>query len=364
MIPLCAVFSVGTIMSYCHLVNGNSTALDFGPRASERMRTWIDGANCIEIPEEPMIGITSPRGSDTWAGGSQVTIKWVSSMVTNVNLAYSTNGGGMWEPIASDVPAVDSQYVWTLPNLSASQVTIRIQDASNSSVEAISIADYAISVPLEFISPQGGERLGFGSEFNIRIRKDLSINAVDLEYSLNNGQDWDPIVEGETQTAYTWTVPSTATDQARIRVSNSANKEIAAVSQPFSIGEPRFELLLPAENGELCNNQDNQFNWSGDFIDRIRIQYSTDGGENWRNAMQSLTVEVKDWETFTRNNSLGNVEPGTEVQLQVLEAESREVLRHSHVADGSRLRRTSFSRRRRLQSGRFLCYFRHAKSCF
>jgi hypothetical protein len=316
----------GTIMSYCHLVNGSSTPLTFGPRVAERMRTWVDGARCMTVPPTPMVRITSPRGTETYAGGSKQTIKWVSSGVTNVNLHYSVNGGTNWQPIVGPVPAVDTQYVWTVPNVSTTNLLIRIQSAEDPSVENISIAAYAISVPLEFIAPLGGERLGIGYEFTVRFRKDAGISQVNIDLSTDDGASWNPVTTAVTSTTYTWTIPNSPTSNARLRIRNASNANIFDISQRFAIGEPTFKLLLPNEGANLCVDQDNQFNWNGDFIDRIRIQYSTDDGASWRNALQTLTVEVKQWEIFSRNSSISSITPGTTAKLQVVESVSMQVL--------------------------------------
>ena len=183
----------GTIMSYCHLVNGSSTPLTFGTRVSERMRSWMD-QSCMEAPPTKTVSITSPRGPDSWSGGEQMTIKYVSHRVDKVNLEYSLNLGESWNEIESGIPAVDTVYVWTLPNIGTTNLLLRISDASDSDVNYVSLAGYTIKVPIDIILPVEGDRLGIGYNARIQYRKDVSVPKVDIYYT-TNGSDWTLIEE-------------------------------------------------------------------------------------------------------------------------------------------------------------------------
>ncbi len=315
----------GTIMSYCHLRNGSSTPLTFGPRVSERMRTWIEAAPCVVDVPNPYVNITTPRGSESWDGGADVMIKWTSARVDRVNLDYSPDGGDTWKPIVADIPAADSQYVWTLPNVGTSQLYIRISDVSDPSVNNISIASHTIEVPIEFAAPEGGERVGVGSEFSIRLRKALSVGDVDLEYTNGDGE-WKTIVEDLSASIYSWTVPNDVTSVARIRATSTTNSEISTISEVFAIGAPLVDLRIPMEGGELCNNFDNQFRWYSDFVDRIRIQYSTDNGATWERAIQPITIPANQIEIFSLHSSMKDLAEGTKVQLRIVESNTEEVL--------------------------------------
>lgn len=315
---------LGTIMSYCHLVNGSTTPLTFGTKVAERMRTWVDAAGCIVAPPDPVVSITTPRGSEDWDGGQQVTIKWVTSRVDNVNLHYSTDDGANWTYIAGPIPAVDSQYVWTLPTVGVSELWIRLSDASNVATQNISIASHKITVPISIITPAGGERLGQGRTYNVRFSKEASVGSVAILFAAD-GNSYETIASDITATSYDWTVPMVETSNARIRVVAQSNSNIVATSNPFSIGVPRFELLLPSENSNICNNQDNQFNWSADFVDRIRIEYSADDGATWKSAIQQVSVAANQWQIFSRNSSLGQVAAGTKIKLRVLDNTDRAI---------------------------------------
>ena len=83
------------------------------------------------------LSLTSPNGWEIWKSGSQRNITWSSENITNVNLYYSTNGGGDWNTIATNVAASGGSYNWTVPTLTpfiSFKCKVKIEDASNSTL--------------------------------------------------------------------------------------------------------------------------------------------------------------------------------------------------------------------------------------
>lgn len=308
----------GTIMSYCHLVNGNSTPFTFGSRAAERMRLWLEDAPCVIEPATPTVSITTPRGSEKWDGGQNVTIKWVSSRVSLIDLEYSTDAGASWLPIVSDRPASDNEYVWAVPNISVSEIWIRISDASNPAVNNVSIASHSVTAPISIITPSGGERVGQNSEFTFRWSKTFPEN-VKLEFA-PNGSDFTTVASNISGSSYDWTSPVIVTENARIRLTSVLNSEVTLSSNTFAIGQPWFRLLIPGDGAIICNDVATQYKWEGDFIDRIKIQYSIDEGATWKNALTMLNVPLNQWQVFSKGSSLTSVPIGTKAILRVLES--------------------------------------------
>ncbi|NQW30923.1 MAG: T9SS type A sorting domain-containing protein [Ignavibacteria bacterium] len=316
----------GTIMSYCHLVNGSSVPLIFGTRVSERMRGWIDAASsCSFAITEPRVTITSPRGLETWNAGSTVTILWKTAMVQTVNLDYSSNDGSTWSEVKHGLAASDELYAWKVPAVNAPKLLIRISDANNAAVNNVAPAYYAISLPLSLTSPSGGERLGRKSSFAIRWNKDAGAGSVTVEFA-PDGTTWSELAVVPTGTSYSWTVADIETSKARVRVKLTTSPNVVSQSEEFSIGTPRFEWLLPADGIILCKDVENQYNWSGDFIDKIRIQYSTDNGGNWRNAIQSLNVPVTMWQIFSKNSGMLSIPDATPIIMRIYDDATTDVL--------------------------------------
>lgn len=306
----------GTIMSYCHIPNGNTTPFTFGPGVASRMRQWIESAPCAREPLSPTVSITAPRGRETFNGNTILTVQWVSARVQNVRLEYSVDNGKAWLPIVASVPAVDRKYDWTLPNVETSELLIRLLDVTNNAVADTTLAVYSIISPLTLTAPLGGERIPSERPFNISWSRIAAIGACRVEFSSNNGVDWSPIVASTTEMSVQWLVPNVTTSQARIRVTAVASPTVTVQSNQFTIGRPSIAALLPTASDSICNNQPNQFRWSADFVDRVRIDFSTDGMV-WRNALQQPSADATAGQIFSISNLLRQVSAGTTISIRM-----------------------------------------------
>lgn len=99
--------------------------------------------------EDPTVTVTSPNGSQYWAGGSTKTITWTASDTnfgaTPIDLHYTTNGTD-WTEIAIG-EANDGSYSWSpVPNLDLSTVKVRVTatDLAGNSASDQSDADFTI----------------------------------------------------------------------------------------------------------------------------------------------------------------------------------------------------------------------------
>lgn len=315
----------GTIMSYCHLFNGSTVPLTFGTRVAERMRSWVAAASCNPLTTVPTVQITEPRGSDAYSIGERVTIRWVSALVSTVNILWGPSQSGPWTAIVNGLNAAARQYTWTTTMLPVQTFWLRLEDASDPNVNDTTLASFLISVPVTLDAPKGGERLGVESAFNVRWTKTTGVGNVKLEFAAD-GSTYTTLLPSSSASSFAWTVPNTITEKARMRVTALSSLTAPSTSADFAIGVRRFALEIPEEDAFLCKNQVNQYRWSADFIPTIRIQYSTDAGTNWRTATQQSTIETLLWQVFSRNVNMNNVPAGTMLMLRVIDSETQEVL--------------------------------------
>lgn len=309
----------GTIMSYCHLRNGNSTPFMFGDRVSARMREWIAGYTCVEAFQNPKVKISQPRGPQSFNVGSVLTFRFQTARVTTVKIEYSLNDGGAWSPIASNVPASSNKFEWTIPSISGDKVWFRVLDeASGSNAGDTSLVAHSIKESIKITSPRGGENWAVGSSRQITWTKNQGIGNVSVAFA-SDGENFVTIQQNVSTNSVEWTVPAAETDNARIRV--SASNEINDISEVFSIGYPKFKLLIPAPGAVICKNFDNQFRWNSEFIDRIRFQYTTNGGETWSTVTRSLFIDPTKWQVFELQPSLANVPEGTKGSIRVVDSD-------------------------------------------
>lgn len=102
------------------------------------------------------------------------------------------------------------------------------------------------------LSPNGGETWVSGTTQDIEWGSDANIPEVKIEYSVNNGQDWNDVDVNTVPNsgAYEWLVPEVTSEECLIRISDVNNPNIYDVSDDvFTI----FECLKKL-TGDLDNN--------------------------------------------------------------------------------------------------------------
>jgi len=88
--------------------------------------------------------ITSPNGGESWGAKSPQTISWTTKgTIANVKLEYSLDSGSTWSTIISSTTNTNS-YAWTLPDVQKTTCRLRVSDASDSTVNAVSAQDFSI----------------------------------------------------------------------------------------------------------------------------------------------------------------------------------------------------------------------------
>lgn len=105
---------------------------------------------------------------------------------------------------------------------------------------------------IELKRPNGGEEIEKNTTYEIRWKALGPVAQVNLAYSANGGDTWNPIQKNVDASAgkYQWNVPDKNTEQGLIRVRSAGNTAAEAISEePFSIIDKRPELTLTAPNG-------------------------------------------------------------------------------------------------------------------
>ncbi len=93
------------------------------------------------------IRLVRPDGGEIFYIGDIDTIRWLSSGISTVNIRYSTDAGNFWIDIASSVPAVPGQFLWSVPPTPSEQAEVEIMDASDSTVFFRSDSVFTIQYP-------------------------------------------------------------------------------------------------------------------------------------------------------------------------------------------------------------------------
>jgi beta-lactamase superfamily II metal-dependent hydrolase len=215
----------GLNRKYGHIALTSATGSAFTVSQGTTSTTYLSkgGTPDTEAPTAPGALVASAASS------SAIDLDWSASTdnvgVTGYTVYRGTNGstfsqaGTTTTTGFSDLGLSGSTTYWYW--VSAKDAAGNESLASNT-VSATTPAPPATS--LVVTSPNGGESWSGGSSRAITWTSS-GVSNVKLEYTLNNGTSWAVIASSVAAStgSYTWTVPNTASTQARVRASDTLN---------------------------------------------------------------------------------------------------------------------------------------------
>lgn len=232
------------------------------------------------------ITVTSPNGGESLTGLATKAITWTNqpSASGQYNLWYSTNGTN-WNLIASNITG--NSYNWTVPNISATQCLVKVEDYINTCKYDQSDAVFSITPAIPVLtSPNGAQTWNPGCSYNITWLSSTLYTTVKIDYSLDNGASWVQITSAASNNgSYAWTVPTsiTASTQCLIRISNTGNPSLNDVSNAtFTIAAP--VTITSFNNGGTvvgCSSATISFTKSPCLGSTWYLYYSTNNGVSY-----------------------------------------------------------------------------------
>ena len=168
---------------------------------------------------------------------SALTMPYIlDTTIANVNVAATTG--------ADHINNVE-QAVISSPTAGTYSVKVRGTAVTQSPPQAYYVVYDIIPVDTKITFPYGGERLVPGESVTLQWESyGNPANTFTLEYSTDNGSNWTTInnAVAADQRQLTWTVPSTVTEQALVRVTRNSTA-LVSTSQAFTIvGAPTVSL--------------------------------------------------------------------------------------------------------------------------
>ncbi len=113
---------------------------------------------------------------------------------------------------------------------------------------------------LVLAQPDGGELLQPGTSYDIRWASVGASATVNLEYSVDDGQNYLPIATVPNTGSYTWTVPSTPSSTVLVRVKDAAAPSVQDESNAgFSISST--SLVTAISLGDVWKYDDSATDW-------------------------------------------------------------------------------------------------------
>jgi len=278
--------------------------------------------NTFEI-FQPAVQVLSPNGGEIWQAGSTKDIKWISNNIDKVKIEYSTNNGVNWQVITTTAIADSGFYSWEiLSTLSSTQCKVKVTSANEEELTDASDAVFTIYRPvLALISPNGNETWRTKTEQVIKWTSD-NIQNIKLEYTTNNGLTWLDINSSIPASvgSYKWVVPITPSNNCRVKISDVIDEAIFDQSDnTFVIYNPTITLTAPNGTERWKVGTKKNITWEYTWIQNVKIEYSTNGGLNWRviNANTPSINKSYQWtvEDFPSTNCLVRISDVNEATL-------------------------------------------------
>lgn len=134
------------------------------------------------------------------------------------------------------------------------------------------------------ISPNGSEIWNPSTVQTIEWTA-AKVASVDIYFSSDNGTTWLKIAENidASTGSYEWTTAELTSSECKIKIVSASDSTIADESNHlFGIYAKLLNLTSP-NGGEMWAASSTQtISWASEYINNLRIEYSTDGGSSWK----------------------------------------------------------------------------------
>jgi len=240
------------------------------------------------VTGEPAIAITAPPAGTKWNGFVDNIITWDSEFVADVKIEFSTENGQSWSEIIETTSANTRSYEWPAPNVTSTECLVKISDAANLDVFAVT-EDPIILCQLDLTHPTGFGYSRVGSPVEITWTSEL-VGDLTLAYKTSNIGEWITIAEGvpAANNTYTW-IPTEVTSWCKVRITETAYPGVFDETDNFFLV---FQLDLTSPLGGETFDGDSQVEiaWESEIISTIKIEFSSDGGQNWSTVVANTSV--------------------------------------------------------------------------
>lgn len=272
----------------------------------------FDGHSALS-GQRPQLQLLTPKEGEKIAVSMTVSVNWKANNLERVHLYFSSNNGGNWTRIASNIAASAGSYDWRTPNSTSSQCLLRIEDATDSTVFDQSKTNFTL-LP---------KQIGHLTDSLNWIRRTaktlewstLGIDAIRIYYKLRENDTW-TLLRDSIPAAYqacNWIVPASLKDTVWIRLQDRADSTVLAdkyytslrsLAENFSATKYRggsFDghtqrsnitkiiVQRPVENEVLTSGTIYTIKWSTvNLEDSIVLQYSVDSGATWTTIARTL----------------------------------------------------------------------------
>lgn len=255
----------------------------------------------------PSLTITSPNSNIQIPSAIKYNISWASMGIGKVDIAFSSDGGKNWSPVASSYPNTGS-YSWSVPAIASTNCLIKIKDSNDSTLSDVSDVAFTILPKTIRLVIDTISKKYYGAAFPLEWSH-VSVNKISLHFKTAVAGNWQTIKEAVPAEfeQHNWITPSFASDSLWLRVSDAENSlvndEKMLVSKftnlpaslitkyrggsfdghSFRSTNNKISIAKPAANDTLLSGSQFTITWnSGNVTDSVSLQYSSDSGRTWK----------------------------------------------------------------------------------
>ncbi|MBI4355439.1 MAG: hypothetical protein HY597_03170 [Candidatus Omnitrophica bacterium] len=307
-------------------------------RVSDAGDATVNDPSDTDFTIKGSLTLTAPNGGQTWIVGTSQNVTWTKSgTLPNVKLEYSADGGITYpNVIIASVPGADLSYPWTIPDTIDTDIRVRVSyDTTPDTLDLsdTSNANFTIKGSLTLTAPNGTEQWPINSGQTIAWTKTGTLTGnLKLEYSVDGGATYlaGNLISNTvaaSSTSYAWTVPDNPSTQARVKVTYLNDTSVFDESNAnFSI---KGSVTVTAPNTAVTwlVGESRNVTWiKGGAIANVKIDYSTDGGATYPNAVVASTPASNLSYAWTVPDAIG-----TQLRVRITDAADATVLDASDV---------------------------------
>ncbi len=225
----------------------------------------------------PLLRLRTQNDGDTIYFNQIDTIRWDAYAITYINIELNLHYPvGQWITIATNVPADQGRYLWTIGRFDTDSARIRIVNSNSEMFADTSDCNFSIKFPSMVFSNQS-----VPDTFWVRIPKTINWISygmrgnVDLLINRNFPDGpWQTLVSDIQNVGYyRWNVTGPVANNVRFKLIWRTDTTVTAVSQrDFIVMTPVYQLISP-NGGEYWGvGQRQVIRWNSNRAGTIRIQ--------------------------------------------------------------------------------------------
>ena len=238
------------------------------------------------------VTLISPKGGEYLLAGNNYSISWTGINVSLVKVFYSIDNGGNWQLIDN----ASGSLVWNVPMVLTRLAKIKIEDAADELISAESDSVFSIC-HLNLLSPSGGESWPLNTNHKIKWESAYLSGPVKLEYSPDDANNWYTIANNinVADSSYLWNMNIQPGFNNKVRISSMLSTDVKAQSAA-NFTAYLLKLVSPQGGEKFREGDIVNVNWVSDTnIDHLKLDFSTDNGNNWNTISYLIRSSEKSY---------------------------------------------------------------------